>query len=58
MYFFWILYFKLLSQLAPKRLFFSGKSSCFQTEMEVTYQLNKKHLYFLEYVMKMKNPKF
>lgn len=56
MYFFWILYFKLLSQLAQKRLFFSGKSCCFQTEMEVAYQLNEKDLYFLEYVVKLKTP--
>lgn len=58
MYFFCILYFKFLSQLSQKRAFFSGKLSCFQIEMEVTYQLNETDLYFLEYTMKLKNPKF
>ena len=53
-----ILYFKLLSQLAQNKLFFSGKPFCFQIEMEATHQPNEKDRYFWEHVMKLKSPTF
>lgn len=57
-FFFEFCILKLVSQLAQKKLFFSGKPSCFQIEMEVTHQPNENDLYFLDHIIKLKSPKF